>query len=90
MLAEVKNSHGLRRPVWEGELPAPPKAGDKVTISRLWQDAVQNIKRLIKHYSFLEVNSIYIALKQFHFRARVLLIPVRMNVRMHSYEHTHN
>ena len=68
IFAEAKNSHGLRRAICRGL--------DKVTIQALLTCAVQNIKRLIKHSYASGPNSIYIALKQFHFRAKVLLVPV--------------
>lgn len=68
IFAEAKNSHGLRRAICRGL--------DKVTIQALLTCAVQNIKRLIKHSYALGPNSIFIALKQFHSRAKVLLVPV--------------
>jgi transposase len=68
IFAEAKNSHGLRRATCRGL--------DKVIIQALLTCAVQNIKRLIKHFYASGSNSIYIALKQFHSRTKVLLVPV--------------
>ena len=75
IFAEAKNSHGLRRAICRGL--------DKVATQALLTCAVQNIKRLIKHYHTSIANPIYATLKQFHFRARLLLVPAsRQRIRV--------
>ena len=68
IFAEAKNSHGLRQAICRGL--------EKVTIQALLTCAVQNIKRLIKYYQTSVLNSVYLALKKFHYSRRIILISV--------------
>lgn len=67
IFAEAKNSHGLRKAICRGL--------EKVAIQALLICAVQNIKRLIKHYSVSVTNLLYV-LRKFHHRERIWAVTV--------------
>lgn len=68
IFAEAKNSHGLRKATCRGL--------EKVAIQALLTCAVQNMKRLIKHYHTSVANSIFLVLRKLHYRERILVAPL--------------
>ncbi len=67
IFAEAKNSHGLRKATCRGL--------EKVTIQALLTCAVQNIKRLVKHYQTSVAKSISIVFKKFRYWGRIISVP---------------
>jgi len=71
IFAEAKNSHGLRKATCRGL--------EKVRLKRiqaLLTCAVQNMKRLIKHYQTSVANSIFLVLRKLYYRERILVAPL--------------
>lgn len=65
IFAEAKTLHGLKQAICRGL--------EKVAIQALLICTVQNIKRLIKYYHTSIVNLVYVVLRKFHYRERILL-----------------